>query len=411
MNINPGSDITNPIGVSELNRTINTLFQNEPLFSNIWVSGEISNWSVNSSSGHAYFSIKDEKSTISCAMWRGNLAKVKIIGLQTGTQIKCHGSISIYEPQGRLQLIVDTILPAGEGAYFAEFLRVKALLEAEGLFDPLRKKTIPPMPKNIGVVTSASGAALQDIINTLSRRMPLAKLWVSPTLVQGSEAPQSIAKALQRLISSGYPDVIIIARGGGSLEDLWAFNHEIVARAVSNSPIPVIAGIGHETDTTIVDFVADLRAPTPTAAAERASMLTLEDLKARLTYLDETIRNKIRTDLVDKARTNQGLAQRLRLLSPSRKLITENQRLDLISNAFDKNIRMNLGQRQSKLESLSQQLSALNPNAVLARGYAIVQHLTGDDIIIDANQVMNGEHLKVHLRKGKLKVQVESQEQ
>lgn len=169
MNINPGSDITNPIGVTELNRTINTLFQNEPLLSNIWVTGEISNWAVNSSSGHAYFSIKDEKSTISCAMWRGNLARTKNIGLQTGTQIKCHGSISIYEPQGKLQMIVDTILPAGEGAYFAEFMRVKALLEAEGLFDQERKKAIPPIPKNIGVVTSASGAALQDIINTLSR--------------------------------------------------------------------------------------------------------------------------------------------------------------------------------------------------------------------------------------------------
>jgi len=410
MNINPGSDISNPIGVTELNRTINTLFQSEPLLSNIWVTGEISNWTVNSTSGHAYFSIKDEKSTINCAMWRGNLARTRNIGLQTGTQIKCHGSISIYEPQGRLQLIVDAILPAGEGAYFAEFLRVKDLLEAEGLFDPERKKAIPAMPGNIGVVTSTSGAALQDIINTLSRRMPLAKLWVSPTPVQGSDAPQGIVRALERLISSGKPDVIIIARGGGSLEDLWAFNHENVARAVAGSPIPIISGVGHETDTTIVDFVADLRAPTPTAAAERASLLTLDDLRARLAYLDEVIRNLIESDLNEMIRTNQSLAQRLRLLSPSRKLITEIQRLDLISNAFEKNIKTNLSQRQSGLAGLSRQLSALNPNAVLARGYAIVQRESNDEVIVDASQVMNGERLRVRLRKGKLKVQVESQE-
>ncbi|HWS24413.1 MAG TPA: exodeoxyribonuclease VII large subunit [Anaerolineales bacterium] len=411
MNINPGSDITNPIGVTELNRTINTLFQNEPLLSNIWVTGEISNWAVNSSSGHAYFSIKDEKSTISCAMWRGNLARTKNIGLQTGTQIKCHGSISIYEPQGKLQMIVDTILPAGEGAYFAEFMRVKALLEAEGLFDQERKKAIPPIPKNIGVVTSASGAALQDIINTLSRRMPLTQLWISPTLVQGTEAPQGIVHALERLILSGKPEVIIIARGGGSLEDLWAFNHEMVARAVAISPIPIISGVGHETDTTIVDFVADLRAPTPTAAAEMASLLTLDDLKSKLAYLNDVSKNLIQVRLNELNRTNQSLEQRLRLLSPSRKLMTEIQRLDLISIAFEKSIKTNFGQRQKNLESLSRQLSALNPNAVLARGYAIVQRESNEGVIVDATQVKTGERLSVHLKKGKLKVSVESQEQ
>lgn len=241
--------------------------------------------------------------------------------------------------------------------------------------------------------------------------MPLTQLWISPTLVQGTEAPQGIVHALERLILSGKPEVIIIARGGGSLEDLWAFNHEMVARAVAISPIPIISGVGHETDTTIVDFVADLRAPTPTAAAEMASLLTLDDLKSKLAYLNDVSKNLIQVRLNELNRTNQSLEQRLRLLSPSRKLMTEIQRLDLISIAFEKSIKTNFGQRQKNLESLSRQLSALNPNAVLARGYAIVQRESNEGVIVDATQVKTGERLSVHLKKGKLKVSVESQEQ
>lgn len=411
MNAYNEGNTSSSISVTELNRSINLLLQNEPLLTNIWVSGEISNWAVNAASGHAYFSIKDERSSISCAMWKGNLIKVRGVGLKTGTQIKCHGSVSVYEPQGKLQLIVDSILPFGEGAYYAEFLRVKSLLEAEGLFDPDRKKQIPPMPKNIGVVTSASGAALQDIINTLSRRMPLARLWVSHTPVQGVEAPAGIVSALKKLIESGIPDVIIIARGGGSLEDLWAFNDEQVARTVAASPIPVISGVGHETDTTIVDFVADLRAPTPTAAAERASLISIDDLKADLMNTETMIINAIRTNINLKQNRNENLAQRVRLLSPSRRVINEIQRIDMLSVAFDKNFRTYMELNKSRLESLSRQLSGLNPSAVLRRGYAIVQREANEDVIKDSDMVTVGERLKVFLNKGKMNVRVESKEQ
>ena len=255
--------------VSQLNRLLRELIENEQLLQDIWIAGEISNF-TRATSGHLYFTLKDQSASLKCAIWKGNAMRLRM-NLRDGMSVEAHGAVSIYEARGECQLIVDALRLAGEGALFQEFLRRKALLEAEGLFDLDRKRPLPQAPVRIGVVTSPTGAALQDILNTLGRRYPLAEVILSPATVQGEKAPQEILAALQRITRGNPPDVIILARGGGSLEDLWAFNDEGVVRAVSECPVPIITGIGHETDFTLCDFAADQRAPTPTAAAELVS--------------------------------------------------------------------------------------------------------------------------------------------
>ena len=252
--------------VSDLTRYLRELLESDERLQDIWVTGEVSNFS-RPASGHVYFTIKDSSASLRCVMWRNAVLRQSFIP-RDGEAIDVHGSISIYEAGGQYQLYADLFRQAGEGALYAEFLRRKALLEAEGLFAPERKRPIPARPKRIGIVTSPTGAALQDMLNTLRRRYPLVEVVLAPTPVQGDEAPLSIIKALQDVVRLADPDVIILARGGGSIEDLWAFNDEKLARAIAASPAPVITGVGHETDFTIADFVADLRAPTPTAAAE-----------------------------------------------------------------------------------------------------------------------------------------------
>lgn len=343
-------------------------------------------------------------------MWRGNLARVQDVKLAMGTQINCRGNVEVYGQSGKMQLVVDTILPAGEGANYAEFLRVKALLEAEGLFDTEKKRPIPPFPKNIGVVTSSSGAALQDIINTLSRRNPMAQLWLAHTLVQGADAPANIIKALRALVTSGIPEVIIVARGGGSIEDLSAFNDEGVARTIAECPIPVITGVGHETDTTIVDFVSDLRAPTPTAAAERATMITIDDLWSNLEYCNETIQTKLERSIAEKRKNLENIDHHVRLLSPVRKLNNEIQRVDMLASTLERSIQIRLDQRKMTISAYDKQIGALNPTAVLKRGYAIVQRKSGE-VMREAGSTQLGETLDVLLYHGKLEVRVETLEE
>lgn len=410
MFINTSNSIASAISVSDMVRLISQLFASEPSLNDVWVTGEISSW-VKASSGHAYFSIKDDKSTINCVMWRGSLAKVHGVNLAMGTQINCRGSVELYGANGKMQLNVDTIMPAGEGAIYAEFLRVKAVLEEEGLFAQERKRPIPAFPNNIGVVTSVSGAALQDIINTISRRNPMAKLWLAHSLVQGTDAPANLVSALDIMINSRLPEVIIVARGGGSMEDLSAFNDEGVARAIAASPIPVITGVGHETDTTIVDFVSDLRAPTPTAAAERATTITIDDLISNLEYYNQTIQSKLVGSIVDKKNRLATISQHLRLLSPNRKLNNEIQRLDILAGALEKTTQLKLDQKKLALSGFEKQLAALNPTAVLKRGYAIVQKKPSGVVLKEAESTRAGDMLDVMLYRGKLEVRVENLEQ
>jgi exodeoxyribonuclease VII large subunit len=268
--------------VTELTRRVRLLLDTDPELQDAWVQGELSNLS-RPASGHVYFTLKDSGASLRCVMWKTDAARLRV-AVQDGMAVEAHGHVSVYEAGGQYQLYVDTLKPAGEGALYAEFLRLKALLEAEGLFDAARKRSIPDLPRRIGIVTSATGAALRDILNTLRRRLPLLEVVLAASPVQGDEAPAALALALAELNRVAEPDVILLARGGGAIEDLWAFNDERVVRAVIASRAPVICGVGHETDFTLADFAADLRAPTPTAAAEMATPITLADLARPQTF-------------------------------------------------------------------------------------------------------------------------------
>jgi exodeoxyribonuclease VII large subunit len=267
--------------VTEFTRRVRRLLEGDAALQDVWVQGEISNFS-RPASGHLYFTLKDAGASLRCVMWKGDAIRVRGMPLQDGLSIEAHGKIGVYEPSGQYQLIVDILRPAGEGALYAEFLRLKMLLEAEGLFAPERKRPLPNFPRTIGIVTSSTGAALRDMLNVLRRRLPLAEVVLAASPVQGTEAPPALVLALQKLNTLVKPDVILLARGGGSIEDLWAFNDERVVRAVVASNAPVITGVGHETDFTLVDFASDLRAPTPTAAAELATPITTFDLAGAL---------------------------------------------------------------------------------------------------------------------------------
>ncbi len=313
------------LSVTELTRHLRGLLESDALLQDVWVTGEVSNFS-RPASGHLYFTIKDSGASLRCVMWR-NTAMRQTFLPRDGDGIEAHGAVSIYEAGGQYQLYADLLRPAGEGALYREFLHLKAQLEAEGLFDPQRKRPIPLLPQCIGIVTSPTGAALRDMLNILLRRYPLARVVLAPTPVQGDEAPLSIIAALQNLNRAARPDVILVARGGGSIEDLWAFNHEGVARAIAASPAPVITGIGHETDFTIADFVADLRAPTPTAAAELA---TPDGSELRAGVLDLVMRLD-RTAAAGLDQRRWALADahnRLLLHSPLARLRSDRQRMD-----------------------------------------------------------------------------------
>ena len=299
--------------VTELTHYVHDLLANDDNLQDVWVQGEVSNFS-RPTSGHLYFTLKDSACSLRCVMWKNAALRQKVIPRE-GDALEVHGSLNVYEAAGQYQLYADLIRPAGEGALYREFLRLKARLEAEGLFAPERKRPIPRWPHRIGIVTSPTGAALRDILHTLTRRYPLVEVVLAPTQVQGDEAPAGIVAAIQALNRVAHPDVILVARGGGSIEDLWAFNDEGVARAIAASTAPVISGVGHETDFTIADFVSDLRAPTPTAAAElstpdRADLLaSLDDMSQRMARAMQSCLNSQRWKL-------NRIESRLALRSP-----------------------------------------------------------------------------------------------
>lgn len=393
--------------VSQLNRLLRELIENEQLLQNIWIAGEISNF-TRATSGHLYFTLKDQSASLKCAIWKGNAMRLRM-NLRDGMSVEAHGAVSIYEARGECQLIVDALRLAGEGALFQEFLRRKALLESEGLFDLSRKRQVPSAPLRIGVVTSPSGAALQDILNTLTRRYPLAEVILSPASVQGEKAPQEIIAALRRLTYRNPPDVIILARGGGSLEDLWAFNDEGVVRAVSESPVPIVTGVGHETDYTLCDFAADLRAPTPTAAAELVSP-DIADLRIQLANQAESL-SLIMGAFLD--RQEDLLSSRLSFLrreSPRARIENDSRRLDELTTRWQAACRHSDQFRREKYQNLFGRLGSLNPASVLKRGYAVIRVEDGSSIR-SIRQVVNGQHLEVEVTDGTFDVQVNSSTQ
>ncbi len=372
----------------------------------LWLEGEISNWK-RAASGHIYFTLKDSGASLRCVIWRSQAERLIYTPQQEGEAVLAHGKISVYEAGGNYQFYVDDLEPLGQGALYAEFERIKARLAEEGLFEADLKKPLPDFPRAIGLVTSPTGAALRDILNVLRRRYPLARLILAPTQVQGESAPAQIVAALQAVARQPV-DVIILARGGGSLEDLWAFNDEGVARAIAACPLPVVSGVGHEVDFTIADFVADLRAPTPSAAAElvtpdRAELKRLlSGYQAALVDGARAIVNSARADL-------QHRSWALERLSPQTTLNNNRQRIDTFINRVERTWQHRLSLRRAEVYALAGRLETLNPAATLNRGYAIVRK--GRTVVSRTGQVDPGDDLLIQVSDGEFGAQVSEEKE
>ncbi|MEN4011583.1 MAG: exodeoxyribonuclease VII large subunit [Bellilinea sp.] len=390
------------ITVSDLTRYLRQVLESDEVLRDVWVAGEISNLS-RPASGHIYFTLKDVTAALRCVIWRMNAQRVRF-NLSNGQAVEAHGHISLYERDGQYQLYVDALRPAGEGWLYREFLRLKARLESEGLFDEARKRPLPAYPQRIGIVTSPTGAALQDMLNTLRRRYPLVEVILAPAAVQGDEAPPAIIAALKRLFRVEGLDVILLARGGGSLEDLWAFNDERVVRTVASSPLPVVTGIGHETDFTLCDFAADLRAPTPSAAAELVTP-DAADLRYQLMERIARLQGWISSRLSGERRHLAERVNRISLLSPQRRIQDDRQRLDQLNERAARSLAVALRLRHARLDGSQLRLAALNPLAVLRRGYAVVLGASG--VIHSARAVQPGDELSVRLADGRIQAQAQ----
>ena len=373
------------ITVSELNRMArNVLEQNFPLF---WVSGEVSNF-TRAASGHWYFSLKDAGAQVRCVMFKGRNSYVDFMPRE-GDKIEARCTVTLYEARGDFQLTIEFVQRAGLGALFEAFEKLKNKLALEGLFDELTKLPIPKHPKKIGIVTSADAAALRDVLTTLRRRMPNIPVIIYPTPVQGKGAAQLIANAINIANERAECDVLIICRGGGSIEDLWQFNEEIVARAIAGCLIPTISGVGHETDFTICDFVADMRAATPTAAAELA-VPSRDALLNSLRQLTLHLTKNMQFSLNQRAQSLDYHARRL--ISPSQQVDQKKMQLAQMVYRLQNAINQPLKLRQNTLLRLSQNLQHLNPQAVLTRGYAFVQNKAGT-IISASQQLQSGDEV------------------
>ncbi|MCC6458502.1 MAG: exodeoxyribonuclease VII large subunit [Caldilineaceae bacterium] len=400
----------NPLTVSALTTHIVALFERDDTLRDVGVLGEVSNWK-RASSGHIYFSMKDSGATLTAVMWR-NAALSHSWLPHEGDQIIAFGYVGVYPERGAYQLYVNRIQPAGRGQLYVQFEALKAKLELAGLFDAARKRTVRLLHGRIGIVTSRNAAALHDILRVIAVRWPLQEIVLFPCLVQGSEAPGQIADMVRN--ANGYHanhsalDLLIVARGGGSIEDLWAFNDERVAYAIFESEVPVITGIGHETDFTIADFVADIRAPTPSAAA---AMVTPDQVETRLRlantigWMGEQIEG-----LIDGERRQlHSMEQRLVRLHPQRMLDQRRQQLDERERRLHLTVGRRMDRLQERVAARNHQLEALNPSRVLGRGYSIVQHLD-ERVVTGPSDLAPNERLQVAAAKGSYAVIVAEQE-
>ena len=389
------------ISVSELNNYIKNLFDSSRFLSSITVVGEISNF-TNHRSGHLYFSLKDGESQIKAVMFRSSASRLKFMP-ESGMKVIAHGTVSVFERDGSYQLYVTSMQPDGIGALYLAYEQLKEKLSQEGLFSEEHKKLIPKMPRRIGVITSPTGAAVRDIINVIGRRFPLSKIYIYPALVQGVGAEESLIKALDYLDSSNLVDVIIIGRGGGSIEDLWSFNSEKLARRIFAAKTPIISAVGHETDFTICDFVADLRAPTPSAAAE----LAVPDVRELYIRLD-SYGDRLSSSLVRKLKIYEE-----KLISLKEKVFRDKldgyisylgdklafSKKELISSMINK-----IEKSAGKFIMLSEKASALSPLAILNRGYSVVS-TTGGEISTISNTKI-GDMLSIRVLDGSIKAEV-----
>ncbi len=440
---NPEPDI---LSVAQLNREARRLL--ETGLPNLWVAGEISNL-ARPASGHLYFSLKDADAQVQCAMFRGANRKLKF-QLEVGLQVVVRAKVSIYEPRGNYQLIIEHMEEAGEGLLQRRFEELKRKLDEEGLFSESHKQPLPALPASIGVITSPSGAAIRDVLNILQRRYPLASVTIYPTRVQGQQAAGEIVAAINLAVARNECDVLIVTRGGGSLEDLWSFNEEVVARAIYECAIPVVAGVGHEVDITIADLVADKRAPTPSGAAElivpdrdeilrslanfdRRAGLSLkrhwkniqrqtEQLDARLKRmhpgailqqmqqraddLSRQLTRAISYRLEQQRQHTIALNRRLAHAAPAEIIASSMARLQILEQALTTRTQKKLAQLQNRFAILSGNLNSVSPLATLERGYAIVSSVESGKIIRDAARVTAGERIAIRLAQGELEASV-----
>ena len=400
LNISPPRTV---FSVTEIANTIKRIIQKEPILQNVWVRGQISNLG-RPNSGHIYFTLKDERSNIQCIIWNSNTARIKYV-VQDGDEVLVNGKINTYPANGQYQINVTQVEPIGVGSLQRAYEQLKQRLSDEGLFDQQYKKPLPTFPKKIGVITSETGAAIQDIIRQLSRRYPLAELLLHPSLVQGEGAAGEIADAIFAMNKRSDIDVLIVGRGGGSIEDLWAFNEEIVARAIFKSRIPVVSAVGHESDHTISDMVADHRSSTPSTAIEdtvpdRLELLTsLNSVKSRLNEL-------IKLSLHARRDEVEGL---YRELSPTNRLDSINQLsqiIDSLEATYLGTMKTRMKEKKTQLQSLADQLNNLSPLATLDRGYSLCRDSSGS-IITSSQDVKTGDSINVTLSQGSLTCSVD----
>ena len=427
--------------VSELNAAVQRLFESD--FRAIWVAGEISGCKA-APSGHYYFSLKDSQSQVKCALFKGAARFVKFRP-QDGLAVLARGNLDVYEARGEYQLIVELLEPQGAGALQLAFEQLKKKLAEEGLFDPSRKRPLPRLPRRVGIVSSPGGAVIRDIVHVLERRFPGLHIRLFPAQVQGEGSIEQVSAGLRFFSEGNWADVVIVARGGGSLEDLWTFNEEAVARAIASSRVPVISAIGHETDFTIADFVADMRAPTPSAAAEivictkdsllelvaanqakvlqatryrlaisgralhergtdRAASLVhraISRLSQHMDDLDFHLRQLQRGVINDQAKSLAEFTRRLQANDLRLRFARNRRTGELLRERAEKSIQSRLWQARRKLESLDMHLRQLSPLAILSRGYAIVENLNGN-AVLSASEVAVGERLRILLHRGEL---------
>jgi exodeoxyribonuclease VII large subunit len=389
-----------PWTVSQLTRHIKELLEADLPLQDLWLVGEISNL-ARSTPGHLYFTLKDADAAVSCAMWR-SVAERLTWKPKQGDAVLAHGHISLYAVRGAYQLYVDLLRPAGFGDLHARFEQLRDRLKQEGLFEPERKRPLPAFPRTIGIATSPQAAALRDVLHVLRRRYPMVSVLLAPTLVQGDLAPTQIVTALRALDARDDLDVILLVRGGGSLEELWAFNDEQVARAIAACRHPVITGVGHETDFTIADFVADLRAPTPSAAAEMAVPDQVElqkQVRAQRQQMQSLAQSRL--DQARQAVAQQG--QALRRLSPRTRLDTNRQQVDDLLRRAGQTLAHDLALRRAGLQGLQARLVALSPVATLVRGYAIVRRCEDGAVVRSVSQVGAGDALRVQVADGEFR--------
>lgn len=396
--------VNSVITVSQLNFYIKSLLDENSVLREIYITGEISNLTDHYRSGHIYLSLKDDKAVVRAVMFAGNARHLRFKP-EEGMKVIARGRVSVYEATGQYQLYIEDMQPDGIGALNLAYEQLKNKLSNEGLFSEELKKPIPIYPERIGVITSPTGAAVQDILNILGRRYPIAEVIFCPVLVQGEGAPSQLVDAVKRFNKAKAADVIIIGRGGGSIEDLWAFNDEKLARAISESDIPIISAVGHETDFTICDFVADLRAPTPSAAAELATP-NMAELLSYLKSIRDSLPAIMQRQIDFKRQELDSLTSTKVLLSPKEFVNIRKDELDVLLSDMTKAFKSILTEKQREFVTLSAKLEALSPLSVLSRGYSIVQN--ENKVAKSVKDLSIGENITIRLSDGKAECEIKT---